>query len=608
MAEENQSSNKNLKTGVSDWRHILNGRLISGIEFYADQPYIVKTDDGAWLCVVTTGAGKEGEKGQHVISLRSSDQGRTWSDPVDIEPAEGPESSYVVVEKVPSGRIYCFYNHNTDNIRSVKADVSEWIPDGICKRVDSLGHFVFKYSDDNGRTWSEKRYDIPVREFEIDRNNVYKGEIKFFWNVGKAFIHDGAVYVSLHKVGGFGYGFFTSSEGVLVKSENIMTEKDPEKITWETLPDGEKGLRTPPGGGKISEEHSYSVLSDGSFYSVYRSIDGHPVCTYSRDGGHTWDTPKYKSYDDGRLIKHPRAANFVWKCSNGKYLYWFHNHGGTWYEDRNPVWICGGIEADGTDGKIIEWTQPEILMYDDDPYVRMSYPDLVEEDGQIFVTETQKFDARVHEIPNDFLEKLWNQFENTSHVNDGLILEYKPDNCCNSKEIQMHELPVFNERDWNSHAYGTKDLRNGFTIEMVAEFESLEKDITLFDSRNEEGQGILIKTAESNTVEIVLNDGRTQNSWACDPGMLETGKLHHIGMVIDAGPKIITFIIDGKVCDGGEYRQFGWGRFNPNLRHANGSSTAAISGEGKVSVKELNIYDRALMNSEVISSYRSKNL
>ena len=41
-----------------DPRLLANGRIIPS-EGYADQPYIVKTDDGAWLCVMTTGKGVE---------------------------------------------------------------------------------------------------------------------------------------------------------------------------------------------------------------------------------------------------------------------------------------------------------------------------------------------------------------------------------------------------------------------------------------------------------------------------------------------------------------------------------------------------------------------
>ena len=230
-------------SSVFDIRHIENGWEIPS-EGYCDQPYIVKTDDNAWLCTMTTGTGTEGEGGQHVISIRSTDCGKTWETPVDVEPAVGLEASYSVMLKSPNGRIFVFYNHNTNNVHRVKV-IDDSSRDGYNYRVDSLGHFVFKYSDDHGRSWSEKRYDIPQRLFEIDRENIYGGELLFFWNVGKAFAHNGKGYVPLHKVGNFGKGFFVRNEGVLLVSGNILTEKDPEKIIWETYPDGDIGLRTP---------------------------------------------------------------------------------------------------------------------------------------------------------------------------------------------------------------------------------------------------------------------------------------------------------------------------------------------------------------------------
>jgi len=408
-----------LPAQVDDPRNIKSGSLIPD-EGYSDQPYVVKTNDGAWLCVITTGPGNEGAGGQHVVTRRSMDLGKTWSPAVDVEPPDGPEASYAVLLKVPSGRVYVFYNHNTDNVRQVIGEKPAY-KDGFVRRVDSLGHFVFKFSDDHGVTWSPKRYDVPLRDFAIDRKNPYGGKLKFFWNVGKAFTLGGAGYVPIHKVGGFGEGFFTSSEGALVRSGNILTERDPEKLRWETLPDGDIGLRTPAGGGPIAEEQSFSVLSDRSLFCVYRTIDGHSAYTYSRDGGRTWDAPQYMRYADGRLMKHPRAANFAWRCANGKFVYWFHNHGGRFirehpnrrtiaYEDRNPVWLVGGVEADSPQGRIVRWSQPEIGLFDDDPYIRMSYPDLIEDGGKYFLTETQKDVARVHEIDPALLDGMWEQF------------------------------------------------------------------------------------------------------------------------------------------------------------------------------------------------------
>ena len=604
-----------MSEGSRDQRRIIYGMEIP-TENYSDQPYIIKTDDGAWLCTVTTGPGIEGASGEHVVSLRSTDMGETWSKPVDIEPGDGPEASYAVLLKVPGGRVYCFYNHNTDNLREVKADYPPYT-NGYCWRVDLLGSYVFKYSDDHGLSWSASRYPIPVREFEIDRENVYAGKIRFFWNVGIPFIHDDSAYISLHKIGGFGLGLITSNEGVLLKSANILTEMNPEKTTWETLPDGDTGLRTPPGGGPVAGEHSYCVLSDGSFYCVYRSVDGHPIFSYSRDGGHTWSESAYKRYDDERLMKHPRAANFAWKCENGKYLYWFHNHGGRFirdmvdnapYDDRNPVWLCGGVETDTPDGKIIRWSQPEIVLYDDDPYVRMSYPDLIEEDGRLFLTETQKDKARVHEISPGLLEGLWGQFDNVPAAAEGVILDLPADGDGGvvPDEIAMPALPSFTARDHAAANYGTKDLRNGFSLDMRLLFDSMEAGQIILDNRTDNGQGFCLRITSRGTVEIVLNDGRGVNCWDCDPGMLENGKQHHVVVIVDGGPRIISFVIDGKLCDGGDFRQFGWGRFNPNLMSVNGSNLLRIGSGLKGIVKNLKVYDRPLRTSEAIANFKHR--
>lgn len=592
--------------GIPDPRHLNNGWQIPS-EGYCDQPYVVKTDDGAWLCIMTTGAGHEGATGQHVVSTRSMDCGRTWSELVDVEPADGPEASYAVLLKVPSGRVYAFYNHNTDNVRRVKADNPPF-GDGYCTRVDSLGHYVFKYSDDHGRSWSEQRFDVPVREMDIDRQNADGGRLRYFWNVGKPFVAHGAAFVSLHKVGGFGDGFFTSNEGVLIRSENILTEGDPAKITWETLPEGERGLRAPAGGDTVASEHSYSVLSDGSFYCVYRTIDGHPACAYSRDGGRTWSDPEYKKFPDGRLFKHPRAANFAWRCANGHYLYWFHNHGGRFirehpaqrsnaYEDRNPVWLCGGIETDSPEGRVIQWSEPEIVLYDDDPYIRMSYPDLVEVDGQYYLTETQKDVARVHRIDPSLLQGLWGQFERADLTREGQLLEVDEPG---PAVVDMPALPPFVRRSGLS-PYGTDDLRTGFSLELWFQLDSSVAGRVLLDTRLENGQGFVLQHKGNGQLELVLDDGRTRASWDSDPRAVSVGKRHHAVVIVDGGPNVISFVVDGRLCDGGDFRQFGWGRFSPHLRHANGSPRLLIDG----AIDLLRVYGRALRTSEAISNFRS---
>ena len=381
------------------------------------------------------------------------------------------------------------------------------------------------------------------------------------------------------------------------------------------------------------------ILSDGSICAVYRSIDGHPVESYSRDSGHTWSVPQYRRYADGRLMKHPRAANFHWKCESGQYLYWFHNHGGRFirehprrrsmaYEDRNPVWLCGGIEVDSPEGKIIQWSQPEIGLYDDDPYIRMSYPDMVQEDGRTFLTETQKDKAYVHEVPPDLLEAMWGQFSVAAVPREGLILELPEDGGAMPGTAQMPRLPSFLERDRDRADYGTRDLRQGFGVELWFRLDSLATGQILLDNRSTNGQGFCLRTTDQETIEIVLNDGRTENRWDCDPGMVQAGKIHHLVAIVDGGPKIISFVVDGQFNDGGTFRQFGWGRYSPNLREVNASAVQALdlnevqkpvggpsaSGGSQTlrigphldgEILSARLYGRYLRTSEAIGSYRA---
>ncbi|MFA7673721.1 MAG: sialidase family protein [Clostridia bacterium] len=564
-----------------DWRNIRNGKPIPR-EQYTDQPYVAVADDGTWVCVLTTASGHEGSAGEHIGITRSKDMGESWTPLYFLEASDTPESAYGVLLKIPNGRIYCFYNFNKDNVREV-----------ICRsehlnhRVDMQGYLVFRYSDDCGVTWSD-RYEIPVRESKIDRENPYGGKLRMFWTVSKPFIRQGTGYVVIHKIG----DMLTISEGWMVACENICTETDPKKLRWQTLPDSDVGLITPFGGGLIAEEQSMCVLSDGSIYCVYRSIDGHPVDCYSRDGGHTWEQPKYKQYDDLRLFRHPRAANFVWKCENGRYLYWYHNNGGRTYVNRNPVFVSMGIEGDSEKGKYIRWSQPEILLYDDDPHIRMSYPDLIQDKGRFFITETQKVDARVHEIPKVFVDKLWEQFDIDEKCDRELVGESVGDTY-----MVMPKLQMLSMADSSLSAFATVNKETGFTLEFWLHME--DRNQILFDSRKD-GKGILVEEMKYGTVRIFINDGLSEASWTCDEGMLKGEGIHHIAIIADGAARIISYIIDGKYNDGGTQREFGFGRFSPYFRDVNGNDTAVISR----SVRRLRIYGTALMTTEVIGNGR----
>ena len=559
-----------------DWRNAENGFIIP-TENYSDQPYIVKTDDGAWLCCVTTGSGSEGEYGQHVLTLRSTDRGKSWHDAVKVEPDCPYENSYAVMLKAPSGRIFVFYDHNTDNVREALSSGGR----RPVKRVDSLGHFVFKYSDDGGRSWSKRRFDIPLRRFKCDLENVYGGTLCFFWNVGRAFIHEGEVYVTLNKLGD---PRFEHSEGVLLHSPDLLTVADPAQASWETLPDGDIGLRTPPGGGDIAEEHNITILSDGSFYDTYRTMDGLTVEAVSRDRGHTWSAPRWMPRASGRLMKNPRAANFVWRCANGKYLYWFHNHGGrafidkrSMWGDRNPVWVCPGVETGKPGGRLIRWGEPELLLYHPDAAKMMSYPDLVEDDGKFFFTETEKRIARVHEVPAAFLEKLWASLD--GDVTPDAEVAFA---AAGGGEYAPTPLPDL--------AAGA-----GFTIEFSL---SVSEVGVLFDSRGIDGRGMVVEYTPDKRISLRVNDSRQE--WVAASERVPA--LSRAAVIVDGGPGVVSFVADGVFLDGGEEMEFGWRRFNPATRGCRNDAPWRIGKK----IAELRIWNSALLTCEAVALTRRR--
>lgn len=400
-----------------DERNIASGSVIPS-EGYCDQPYVAKLPDGTWLCVMTTGQGREGQHGQHIVSCRSTDFGRTWSALTAIEPANGPEASWAMPFVTPGGRVYVFYTYNADNLREAASGDADGY---VVRRVDTLGRYAFTYSDDGGHTWSAQRRFIPVREFEIDRRNPYHGAVRFFWGVGKPIQHDAVMYMGFTKVLRHSrHDFFAESEGCFLRSDNIVTEPDPDRIRWQTLPDGDIGLRS-PGDGPICEEPNLAALSDGSLVATCRTVEGYPVEAYSRNGGRTWTTRPMRFRPGGPIVCNPRGPNFVRKLSEGRragrFLYWFYNnnacgipgqpHRGYDTGSRNPAWLLGGVERDSPDGKVIHWGRPEVVLYDVTLAAGIGYPDFVEVGDRVFITETQKSVARVHEVPQWLLDRLW---------------------------------------------------------------------------------------------------------------------------------------------------------------------------------------------------------
>ena len=177
---------------------------------------------------------------------------------MDVEPSNGPEASYAVhVEGALRAASTSSTTTTPTTLREVIADKPAYRT-GCNRRVDSLGHFVFKYIDDHGRTWSAQRYDIPQRDFEIDRKNPYGGKLKFFWNVGKAF------YLQRRGLRAAAQGrrlrrglLHVERRRAAAKRQHSDRAGSGEDDVGDAAGRRRSALRTPKGGGPIAEEQSY---------------------------------------------------------------------------------------------------------------------------------------------------------------------------------------------------------------------------------------------------------------------------------------------------------------------------------------------------------------
>jgi len=561
---------------LCDPRDIGNGSVIPD-EAYCDQPYVGTMRDGSWVCVLTTGKGGEGSPDQHVVSTVSRDKGRTWSRPVDIEPASGPEASWATCLVTPFDRIYAFYAYNGDNVTTLP---------GQTNRVKSAWHgwYAFKYSDDGGQTWSAERYRIPLRVTEADRKNPWRGSQCHFWGIDKPVVAEGTVFFAFTKLARW---FASEGEGWVVASDNILTERNAARVRFKLLPEGEQGIRN-PAFGETQEEHNLTVLKGQELMCVYRT-GGLPAQSFSRDGGRTWSLPERMSYGPGqRAVKSNRACPKLFRTKDGHYLFWYHNHGVPGWGNRNPVFITGGLlHEDG----FIHWSEPELLFYDVRVANGISYPDMIEQENRFWFTETQKSVARVHEVDRSLLEGLWRQETNREVCRKGLVAEAAN---TNGVPLAFPLPPTF-----GSLAGG------GLSVELWLKLEQTVAGETLLSTvQGRRGVRVaMAKVSGEPTAQIELFDGDLRAVWQIDPGLLTIHRPHHAVFVCDFAAGIIGVVFDGTYCDGGDKRPCGWGRLPPGMGLVAASERVVVSE----SVRRARLYDRALRTSEAVGNFRAGN-
>ena len=450
---------------------------------------------------------------------------------------------------------------------------------------------AIKYSDDNGLSWSE-RMIIPIRDFKIDLFEPisYKeNTLRFFLECFETHIAQTIkLYIPLSKISCKDH-FMKYTESVMLCSEDVFD--NPTNSHWVTLPEGDIGIRGIEGGGSVAEELSFVNLSDDTIQATFRTVDGYAGLAISRDGGHNFGDSMYLTYPDGRRVKNSRAANFLWKLSEDRYLYWYQNCGYKGFYTRNPAWVCAAVETNTQEGKELRISQPEVLLYHESGSVGFSYPDIILDKGRYFITETQKTIARVHEIPSKYMDMLFSQFDICKVEQDCLLCD------THDKTITMPDVEPFIRQ--SNHIGGACQITTnvGYTLEFWLNYQGKEK---LFDNLSDTAQGLLIETQDDGSVMVLLRDIREASLIDTRPGLLQAG-LHHLCVVIDGASRVVCFVVDGLLEDGGSERIVGWGMLSRSINGIRGRAEAVLSDN----IRRFRFYGKALTITECIGNWRA---
>ena len=133
-------------------------------------------------------------------------------------------------------------------------------------------------------------------------------------------------------------------------------------------------------------------------------------------------------------------------------------------------------------------------------------------------------------------------------------------------------------------------------------FRELTPGQVLLDSGS-----VKLTTSDRFTLLLTLNDGRRTVNWESDagthPGTLRVGQWQHVTAIVDAGPRIISFVIDGEFNDGGAARQYGWSRYGELGELAGGTAQVAPKLYGELGA--LRLYNRYLRTAEAVAHFRA---
>lgn len=295
------------------------------------------------LFATTCQATCEGALDQHVTLFKSTDKGKTWSEPkVLVGPktanTDVPIASWGFGMVSRSGRIYIIYNQYQEG--------------KVSTNRQHTGLMAGIYSDDLGETWSEPQTIAQPRTINDSPDETIPPEW-VVWQRPLRLAENGKylVGVTRYVAPQFHSKYRTVTE--FIRFENIDDDPEPRGLVARWLMTDEAVLQK----GVYCEEPSVVRLPDGRLFALLRTGIGYPCWSVSSDQGETWTQPEILlNHDDGVPFTHPLSPCpiYDWKgteAGSGYYYAFVHNkfdfNDSSPWQNRGPLYlIAGTYQAD----------------------------------------------------------------------------------------------------------------------------------------------------------------------------------------------------------------------------------------------------------------------